>query len=82
VSLFIAINKITAISVGADLSRTPPIHRPSVAFLLSILFLFHIINLDQKKGRRQEPIGGITKQPLKAEVDTEKSLMSLCRHDN
>jgi len=29
------INKLTQTSVGADLSRTPPIHRPSVGIPLS-----------------------------------------------
>jgi hypothetical protein len=31
-------NKITQTLVGADLSRTPPIYRPSLAFLISRFF--------------------------------------------
>ena len=38
------INKITQTSVGADLSRTPPIYRPFVAYsAIPINLLNHII---------------------------------------
>jgi hypothetical protein len=36
--LIIAFNTIRGISVGADLSRPPPIYRPSVAFTISPSF--------------------------------------------
>jgi hypothetical protein len=39
-----AYNKITGISVGADLSRPSPIYRPSVAFLKSRLMCLCILS--------------------------------------
>src|SRR6266487_5902502 len=40
------INTIHGISVGADLSRTPPIYRPSVALhTIPLILLIHIIGL-------------------------------------
>jgi hypothetical protein len=62
-------------AVGADVSafRGIPVIPP---------LLFHSINLDQKIECRQEPIGGITKQPLMTGVVAEKSLTLLCRHGN
>jgi hypothetical protein len=42
-SPIIAFNMILGISVGADLSRTSPIHRPSLAFSDSSFHLFKFI---------------------------------------
>jgi hypothetical protein len=41
--LIMLIHTITQTPAGADLSRTPPIYRPSVAFAISLLYLVKFI---------------------------------------
>jgi hypothetical protein len=62
VNIIMLMNKITEILVGADLSRTPPIHRPFRGFHNTPfnLLMFIIVPYDSSEGMETTQLNEIT----------------------